>query len=61
MRIKIDEDTKTSHITTGKDVALCGLPPNYTDQKPPQKRKYGITCEGCQYEIIEIKKLKSKF
>lgn len=60
MYINTDTDTKTKHIVISRGTTLCGLPYGWTDQQVPQKEKYGITCENCQYEIKEIKKLKAR-
>ena len=57
--IYTDQDTKIKHIRLNGEYTLCGIMSGWTRPNDnPVQEKWGCTCEGCQDQIEELKKVK---
>ena len=54
-----DEETRVTHIRVYDAMTLCGIMEGWTSRGDmPVKKKFGCTCESCQEEVEEIRKIK---
>lgn len=54
-----DEDTKVEHIRVYSAMTLCGILDGWSRRgQMPVKKKWGVTCEECQLELEDLRRIR---